>query len=333
MIRRLTCALIMPVHGPLADAGPALGALSFLSPTPEQILIVRDQSAAGDDLLLPAGACFIEVPYATGAARARNAGAAAATTELFLFVDADVVIPPNTIQRVRDEFASYPHIAAIFGSYDTSPGHPGFLSQYRNLMHHYVHQLSCEDAGTFWSGLGVVRAAAFRLVGGFNSKRFAIEDIEFGYRMMDSGQKIRLAKDLQGSHYKHWTPAGMLWTDLFVRGVPWVRLILERGKMPTDLNTTMASRWSTVLVYFSLLLLLWLPWTGLTIAVGIFCIGGVLLLNLPFYRFLAHQRGCWFALFSLPWHFLHYLLCGAAVIIGIPLHGSNRLRRSFFSKT
>ena len=41
------------------------------------------------------------------------------------------------------------------------PGDPGFLSQYRNLFVHFVHQKGCETASTFWAGCGAVRRRAF----------------------------------------------------------------------------------------------------------------------------------------------------------------------------
>ena len=236
----------MPVHGPLSSSAPALRAVGALSPAPEQIVVVTDVSSGADDsTVLPAGALTVTVPYASGPARARNAGVAAAKGQILLFVDADVVVPSDTVQRVTEEFARYPGVAAIFGSYDTTPSDPDFLSQYRNLMHHFVHQSAHEVAGTFWAGLGAIRTEAFLSVGGFNVSYGvpSIEDIEFGGRLRDAGGEIRLVKSLQGCHLKRWTAVGMLTTDLWQRGVPWVRLILARGAAPSDLNTGQASQY------------------------------------------------------------------------------------------
>jgi GT2 family glycosyltransferase len=232
-------ALVMPVHGTLSTASSALLALALLSPLPAQIIIVRDlPPEPNDGALLPPGAIVVEVPYASGPARARNAGATAALAELLLFVDADVVVAPDAVSRVRNEFVQQPEISALFGSYDTLPGDPGFFSQYRNLMHHYIHQRSNEVAGTFWAGLGAIRTEVFRSVGGFDASYAlpSIEDIELGCRLRDTGHEIRLVKDLQGCHLKRWTLAGMVRTDLCRRGIPWMRLILARGKTPPDLN-------------------------------------------------------------------------------------------------
>ena len=120
--------LIMPVHDRISLSAPALQAVGALSPAPEQIVVVTDVVADSDDgAFLPEGAITVRVPYAVGPAWARNAGVTVAVQKVLLFVDADVVIPTDTVQRVREEFARYPGVAAIFGSYDTCPGDPEFL--------------------------------------------------------------------------------------------------------------------------------------------------------------------------------------------------------------
>jgi len=91
---------------------------------------------------------------------------------------------------------------ALFGSYDDTPYEQDFLSQYRNLLHHYVHQNSNPDAATFWAGCGAVRKNIFLELNGYDYKRFAepsIEDIELGYRMREKGYKIKLDKKPSGN--------------------------------------------------------------------------------------------------------------------------------------
>ncbi len=69
--------------------------------------------------------------------------------KLLIFVDSDVCVHPDTLRRFVDTFEANPHTAAVFGSYDTTPPAAGLASQYRNLMHHYVHQRHSGEAETF----------------------------------------------------------------------------------------------------------------------------------------------------------------------------------------
>jgi cellulose synthase/poly-beta-1,6-N-acetylglucosamine synthase-like glycosyltransferase len=70
--------------------------------------------------------------------------------EILFFVDADVAVPPDAVGQMSAVFQQNPDLAAVFGSYDDRPFETNFLSQYRNLFHHYVHQTAKEEAATFW---------------------------------------------------------------------------------------------------------------------------------------------------------------------------------------
>ena len=39
-----------------------------------------------------------------------------------------------------DEFERADGCVALFGSYDAEPAAPGWISRYRNILHHHVHQ-------------------------------------------------------------------------------------------------------------------------------------------------------------------------------------------------
>jgi cellulose synthase/poly-beta-1,6-N-acetylglucosamine synthase-like glycosyltransferase len=170
---------------------------------------------------------------------------------VLLFLDADVCVHPDTLSRVADAFAADPDLAALMGSYDDQPAHPSFLSQYKNLFHHYVHQHGWKEASTFWSGCGAVRRSLFLAMGGFNEgyTRPCIEDIELGFRLRRAGHRIRLEKEIQAQHLKCWRFLDLVKTDLFLRGVPWVALMLRDRRAVKDLNLSGRSRLCAILTY------------------------------------------------------------------------------------
>lgn len=193
-----------------------------------------------------------------GPAQARNMGAQAASGEIVLFLDADVVIYPDTLQKVASAFSRIPVLTAVFGSYDDQPGDDHFLSQYKNLFHHFVHQQANEDSRSFWSGCGAIRRDIFLAMGGFDSVKFpqpSIEDIELGRRLSMQGYKIVIDKTIQVKHLKRWTLTNLIKTDIFSRGIPWTQLILADRAMPNDLNLETSQRWSALLAGGLMLLL------------------------------------------------------------------------------
>src|SRR5690349_19173197 len=186
----------------------------------------------------PEEVIVVDQPEGLGPAAARNLGARRASGDVLVFVDADVEVHEDAFARIRTAFERDGTLTAIFGSYDDDPDAGSVVSDFRNLLHHHVHHEAAGEASTFWAGLGAVRRDAFLDAGGFDEKRFprpSIEDIELGDRLRRQGARIVLDPEIQGKHLKRWTLASMTTTDLLDRGVPWLRLILERGSSSTAL--------------------------------------------------------------------------------------------------
>jgi hypothetical protein len=258
------------------------------------------------------------MPRQSGPAGARNFASEKARGEVLFFVDADVVVGPGCIDRVAADFRAHPEIDAIFGSYDESPAEKNFVSQYKNLFHHYVHQQSKTEAATFWAGCGAVRRKVFASVGGFNAERYprpAIEDIELGYRLIRAGHKILLDKELQGKHLKLWTLKSMLQADIFCRAVPWSMLIFESKGMLNDLNLQTTDRLSAVALGLSLALLPVSILKPQLLLVSLLLLALIPLLNYRLYQFFIERRGIKFALMAFPLHAAYYFYSSLTFVI------------------
>ncbi len=271
-----------------------------------------------------------------GPAAGRNRGAHEARGEVLVFLDADVAVQPDTLRRIAAAFDSDPELTALFGSYDDSPSERNFLSQFRNLLHHFVHQSSQEQASTFWAGCGGVRKEAFFAVGGFDEnlyRRPSIEDIDLGYRLVRKSGRIGLVKDLQVKHLKRWGVLNLLRTDILDRGIPWARLLWGESLLPRpvgapgllDLNLQRASRLSLVLTYWLALvstLSLLLPGRPRLVSFPMALISLVALvwLNRRLYRFFLRRRGAVFLAAAFLWHLFYFLYGGASFVLGTLLY-------------
>jgi GT2 family glycosyltransferase len=260
----------------------------------------------------------VDGPAGAGPATARNLGVRQATGDVVVFVDADVVVHTDAFKRLRAAFAADPALTAVFGSYDDDPRARGIVSEFRNLLHHHVHQSAPGMATTFWAGIGAVRRDAFLAIGGFDERSFprpSIEDIELGMRLVDSGGRIVLDPLVQGKHLKRWTLEGMIRTDFAARGAPWVELLLSRGSGSSALNLGWRHRMSAAA---SLALLATGSRRKVTPSMALLAL--ILILNHSFYRMLLRRRGPAFAAASLPLHVVHHLVGLAAVPEGIRRH-------------
>ena len=317
---------IIPAYNSATHLGLCLRRLAASSLPPAECIVVDDGST--DDTPAVArqhGASLVSAGGRQGPAFARNLGARQARGDLLVFLDADVCVREDTLRRIVDRFQADPSPDAVIGSYDDTPAAPGFFSQYKNLQHHYVHQTANSSATTFWTGCGAIRRAVFLELGGFHSgyDRPAIEDIEFGSRLLAAGKNILLDRSLQVKHLKRWTFLDILKTDILRRALPWTELILRSGKMPNDLNVRLDQRVSVALMFGAVPLLLAsavILGNAALLFAALCAAAVVLLINAPFYRFLASKRGFWFGAGSALMHLLYFFYSGATFVLALARH-------------
>jgi glycosyltransferase involved in cell wall biosynthesis len=156
--RRPSLAVVIPVRNGGLDFERCLRRLRESRLTDYELIVVDDGSTdESAERAHAVGATVLRHTTPLGPAAARNLGARAASAPLIFFLDADVAVQPETLQRAVRVFEAKPGLTALFGSYDDRPSHPGLVSQFRNLLHHYVHQQGefrdeVRSAHTFWTG-------------------------------------------------------------------------------------------------------------------------------------------------------------------------------------
>ncbi len=321
-------SVVIPVYNGGRDFEHCLHRLRDSTTTDFETIVIDDGSTDSSGTLAESlGARVVRHEKPLGPAAARNLGAKLASAPLVFFLDADVAVHPDTIDRALKRFRIDPGLSALFGSYDDKPTAPGLVSQYRNLLHHFVHQQGeftddTRPAKTFWTGCGVIRKQDFLDHGGFDPglyRRPAIEDIELGYRLTRSGCRIVLARDVQASHMKRWTLRNIVKTDIFQRGVPWM-LLMKRSKIQeSDLNVQPGQKLCVAasgVLTLSLPAAPFFPWL---LAMVPLALSAIVALNSDFYRFLVRKRGWTFALGVVPLHYIYYCCCGLSVVIALAL--------------
>jgi GT2 family glycosyltransferase len=331
-LQLLTLSVIVPVYNGADDLKRCLAALAVSQYNAFDVLVVDDGSTEPVEPVVRAyGFGYMCLDGPLGPARARNLGAACVNGHYLVFVDADVCVHRDTLARFAAAFTADPALDALVGAYDDTPAAPNFLSQYKNLFHHYVHQSCDGEIQTFWSGCGAIRRELFLTCGGFDMQRYhrpAIEDIELGTRLSTAGHRIVLDSRIRATHLKRWTLWTLLKTDIFNRGVPWTRLMLRVGTMANTLNVTPTQRLSVLLIYLmalSVLATVW--WPAMWVSVALLALA-ITVVNHDFYRYFAARTGLWFTMRVVPLHWLYFGYCGFSAMWGTLLHhceGTSRL--------
>ena len=317
----LRFSFIVPFHRDLSMLAQCLRALDARPPDSE--VIVAADGAVDDcrPLALRHRARVIDVRGPAGPATARNAGAASSVGDVLVFVDADVAVSHTGLDRLVRTFHDQPKIEAVFGAYDQVPPDPGFMSQYKNLSHSFIHSTSAAKASTFWAGFGAVRRDAFERVGGFDERfaRPSVEDIDLGYRLTAAGDEVALDPALSAAHLKRWTIGSAIASDLRDRGIPWTQLIWRYGALGNDLNLRIEYRVSVVLAYLALGSALLAPYDIRSLMVLALAAAGLTAANWRYYWFFYERRGAWFVMRAWAMHLVHHLCNGLSFALGTAL--------------
>jgi glycosyltransferase involved in cell wall biosynthesis len=307
----LTISVIMPVYNGMNYIVKSLSPLVEMLKRGEveEVIVVDDSSTDGSAKEAASlGTCVIPTGGRLGPGAARNKAADIARGDILWFVDVDVVAHEDVAREYLKIFRD-DKVVAAFGSYDDAPPADNFLSQYKNLVHHFYHQGGQREVHTFWAGCGAVRKEAFIEAGGFDVEKFtrpSIEDIELGHRLIKRGGSIILASQVQVTHLKEWHLMNLLHTEIFCRALPWARLMLTETGMVNDLNVGLGERFrATVAGLFILSLFLaifgqviwWLP---------ILFFFVVYLVNRTLFHLFIRKNGSLFALSGLLFHQLYY---------------------------
>jgi hypothetical protein len=251
----VSLSVVIPIRNDATTLRVCLQSVRASTLPPAEIIVVDDYSSdAPERVAAEFGAAVTRLARPSGPGVARNAGAAICRGDVIVFIDTDVCVRPDVLQRMQQQFDAHPDLDAVFGSYQEGAGADNFLSRYKNFQHHFVHQHSSAEAWTFWSGCGAVRRDVFLAQGGFSTsfRRPAVEDIEFGMRLFRAGGKLRLDRSIQATHLKRWSFLTVIRTDVLGRAAPWTELLLHHRSMPDDLNLRWTQRLSVALSVLSL---------------------------------------------------------------------------------
>ncbi|MCK4807560.1 MAG: glycosyltransferase family 2 protein, partial [Candidatus Aegiribacteria sp.] len=128
---------MIPAYNAEATLDSCLNSLKKQTLEPFQIILVDDCSTdRTTSIASEAGVETLHFSSRGGPAIARNAGADSAEGDIILFLDADVTIPPDLIERIVDCFSSDSSVVAVQTVY--SPYCPAFdlVSRYQNFYYY-----------------------------------------------------------------------------------------------------------------------------------------------------------------------------------------------------
>lgn len=126
----------------------------------------------------------------TGPAAARNLGAAEATGDLLLFMNADVRVDSDYVQRLIERMEAERLDAAAGLRWNVGESRVAGLMNVHYALNYNASPRTLADPAFLSGDALLIRADAFRLVGGYDPEMPSGEDADLGYRLKGVGKRI-----------------------------------------------------------------------------------------------------------------------------------------------
>lgn len=256
-----------------------------------------------------------------GPAAGRNLGARMASGEVLFFIDADVMVRPDTLALLAESFEGG-DVDGVCGVQAAEMRYTNIASQYKNLWMRWTYLRQTGDVPLFYTTAAAIRREAFLRVGGFDQGYATpnVEDTAFGQKLARLGVRVRVHPHLEVEHVKQYSLWGMLRTD-FMRAVSLTRLKLRHPGDLAQNNTSVPSSYmaSVPLAGVALLFVLVGAVFGLSgaTAVGAAAAAGVMGLNWEFLTAIRRSDGWTRMLAAIPVLWAELVVVGVGTAVGL----------------
>ncbi|MCB9477826.1 MAG: glycosyltransferase family 2 protein [Deltaproteobacteria bacterium] len=326
----MSLAVIIAARNAEPTLARCLGALRAAEDVDFDLIVVDD--ASDDQTALIAserGATVIVNTERQGTSPSRNRGAAAATADILVFVDSDVVVAPDTLRRVADNFERIPGLIGVNGIFSADHDAPGAVSHFVHLSIRHQHLRLPSYTGTCFTSIFAIRRDVFEAIGGFEEHldRPYGDDVQMRFKLTNRSARVYQDHKLTVGHLKVVDLPGLCRSRFFI-GRYFIPLLLgNKDSAAADPRTrTQDPRYPfNVLLVATGLFATWFallhppmrsawPWMIAALAPTFFWNNGSL------FSLIAKKRGWFEAALAVPLTLLESMLYLTGMTYGVLVH-------------
>ncbi|BCB75387.1 hypothetical protein GCM10022251_78000 [Phytohabitans flavus] len=326
-------SVVVPNYNYADSLGLCLRAIQAQTYPNIEVVVVDDAST--DDSVAVARAHGVRVVALTdngGCGRGRNVGAAHTTGEILFYVDSDLALAPDAVERAVATLSDESGLGAVCGLQDPEPLlHDTPVARYRGLQYHYWSVSGEGDVTVLFPAILAIPRAVYEEIGPFNEGLAQTEEVDYAYRL-SRRYRIRLTSAVRGRHDPDHALRPLL-RKLFHRARLRVPLYAKARESATGFET--ATR-----AYGTLAALATLPALALPLLFGpLWLIAPAALLTASIavdhgmYGFVRRRKGVPFLIFFAATHFAVNATIAAGLGVGVVQWAVSRPFRGLYDTT
>lgn len=204
----LSVSVVIPAWNAGGTIAKCLDSIMKQTVAPTEVILVDDGSDDNSvDIAKEYGVTLLSTGGRKGPSTARNIGTSSAVGDVILFLDSDVTVPGDLVEKVLSHFNDE-SIWAVQTLYTPVCPAEDPVSQYQNYYYYYsLNRMPEGKTATFATWCSAVRRERFLEIGGFNVRipEPTVEDEELGYTIVENGGIIILDKSVQVTHLASYT--------------------------------------------------------------------------------------------------------------------------------
>jgi glycosyltransferase involved in cell wall biosynthesis len=199
-------SVVIPVRNGAATLARCLeAALASTHPRLEVVVVDDGSTDATAEIAERFPVKLVRLAAHGGVSRARNAGAAASSGELLVFIDADCLLERNALAVADAAYGAGAGAGRVLGgTYTRSPHDRDFFSAFQSVfIHHFETKRAAPDYVA--AHAMAIDAELFRRSGGFVEGTFigiaaSVEDVELSHRLRRAGCELVMIPGFQVKH-------------------------------------------------------------------------------------------------------------------------------------
>lgn len=271
----------------------------------DEVILVNDGSTDSSSKIMESYNCKkIDLGQNRGVAFARNSGAKISKNEIIIFIDSDIVISKENVEKLKKYFSENKLVQTVSCNIDCRKYMDDFYSNYKNLYMHYVLSGVGKEVSFVYGAFCATRSDCFFE---WPEEFLLTEDSAWGYEQKLRGYEIHFIEDIQVMHIKKYSFFSLTLNDFkisknfainFLKYKRWKTLFTKDSFGHTSkaqILSLLIATLTTSLIFLSpkIILVIFAIWS---------------MLNAKFFYYISKKSNFQFILKSIAWtYFDHHV--------------------------